>query len=395
MPDNFFTENQQHAIAVETTPGTPIALTGANVKFRHFKSSTPVTSDYKRFSNDQVSEDNATAPDFVSAKVLRIPFGYPLVTSGVVGTDPAATAYLEGLGLKKQTVKQITIGAPSGGDTMFKRGDTWTAPGGKAGIVATDISGAGAFKYISTAGSDLAAADVITSSGDTATASGTSTPFSVRFTPTSTAQKNVTFQRAIRNSAGTVNEDFLERIRGAMGTAVISANALDALRITGEYTGPQDFAGAGTFLTGVTYDVNNPPLFKNSDIQINGVLVGPQAVSFDLGNTISLLPEPTTLGGDAGFIATRIPKREPKWTIDPRRMKPSTLDDIGLLGSGAIFPVTWTIGTVAGNIIEISAFSCQMRENTEGEIEGLQSRNLSIFVTRNAIIDGEYYISFR
>jgi len=395
MPENFLSKNQQYALKLETTPGTPVALTGGDVKIPPFFSNTGYVPDYRRFSNDQVSPDVGQAADYVGGKIGRIAFGFPFQTSGVLGTAPAIAAYLEACACKQQIVKAITISAPSGGDSAFKRGDSYSAASGtKTGIIEQDISSGGTLRYIPLTGGDLANTNVITSSGDTATASGASSIHSVKFTPTSDAQKAATAQRAVKNSAGTAGQDRITRIRGAMGTAVIEASALDAMRITGELSGPEDFQGAGSFLTGFTYESSLPPIFRNSNIQINGQLVSPSSAKLELGNTVSLDPDPSTDGGESGYVCSRVTSREPKFILDPRKLRPSLLDDLGLLGSGVTFPVTWTVGT-SPNQIEITALKCQLRENTEGNREDLWTWNGTIYITRDSVLDEDFCIYFK
>lgn len=398
MADHFLVLTQQLAGKLESVAGVAETLTAAEVKLRPFQSEFGFSPEFQRFTNDQVADDIGVAADFVSGKAGSLRVGFPLNTSGVVGTAPACGIYLEAMAHKEQNVKTITIGAPTGGGNAFAAGDTFTATGGRTGIIEQDISAGGTLRYIMTAGADLADTVVITApDGTSATCSGTSSAHSVKYTPTSFSQKTITVQQGEKNDAGTAGQDFLYRLLGAMGTGRLRFAALDAIRLSAEFKGPISFTGAGSLFTGVTYEAQTNatlPKLRNSTIQINGVSVVPSAIEMDFGAVVELDPDPTTGGGEDGYDQARIARREPKLTIDPRKLKPGTLDELGLLGDGTEFPISIICGTTP-YLIEIAILKAQLREMNYTDRAGRKVINKTIHIVRNAITDNDYAIYFR
>lgn len=395
MADHFLTETQQLAAKIEAVAGTAETLTSAEVKLRPFKSDLPFTPDYPRFGNDEVSDDLAAAADFVSGAKGTIPVGVILKSGGVLGTEPAISPYLKACGMKMQTVHTITIGSIAGGDSAFAAGETYSATGGKTGIIEYPASGAGSLRYIVLSGGALAAADVVTANGDSATTSGADATYGLKYTPTSTAQPTMTIQRADKNDQATASQDFLYRLRGAMGNCTITWTALDALRFAGEFQGVLDLAGAGSFFTGMTYEAGTPPKFVNAVVQIDGVDVCPDAITFDAGNTIEVDPAPTTAcGGTSGFKQARIASREPTLAITPFRLIPSVLDDLGKLQSGATFAVKITTGATP-QLVEFLAPKAQLRAWSAGDRAGRRTAALTLHLTRADLTDEDYAIYFR
>jgi len=394
MADHFLTMDQQLAAKVEVTAGTFETLAAADVLLRHFRSDTIFTPDYPRFDNDEVAEDIAAAPDFVSGARGGISVGVIVKTAGVVGTVPAIDRFLQGCGMKQQIVNFISVGVQAGGDSQFLAGETYTATGAKAGIIEFDRAGAGVLRYIPVTGGALANLDVIVANGDSATASGSSALYGVKYTPTSTATKTLSIQRAEKNDAATSAHDYLYIIKGAMGKCTITWTPLDVIRFAAEYSGVQHTCADGSFFTGYTYETGTPPKFINAVCQLNGVDIEPAEIVFDCGNTVDVDPAPTTLGGTSGFLRARIAKREPTITVAPFRLKTATLDELGILKSGATSVFTLTLGTTP-QIIEFTAPKCQIRGWTAGERSGLRTAQLTLHLTRDVLTDNDYSIMMR
>jgi hypothetical protein len=373
MVDHFLSDTQQLAAKIEGTAGTAETLTAAEVKLRPFKSDPPFTPDYPRFGNDEVSDDLAAAPDFVSGAKGTIPVGCILKSGGALGTEPAISPYLLACAMKLQTVRTITIGSISGGNSAFAAGETYSATGGKTGIIEYPASGAGALRYIVSTGA----------------------VYGLKYTPASTAQQTLTIQRADKNDQATSGQDFLYRLRGAMGKCTMTWTPLDAIRFAAEYQGVKDLAGAGSFFTGMTYEAGTPPKFISATVQIDGVDVSPDTITFDCGNTVEVDPAPTTAdGGSSGFKMARVASREPTLSITPFRLIPSVLDDLGKLQSGATFAVKITTGATP-QLIEFHAPKAQLRSWSAGDRAGRRTAALTLHLTRADLTDEDYAIYFR
>ena len=394
MADHFLILTQQLAAALEANAGTAETLTAADVKLRPFRSDPPFTPDFPRFGNDEVAEDEAQAPDFVSGAKAAMAVGLNLKTSGTVGTDPATGIYLEACGAKKQLVQAITIGAIAGGDTQFLAGEAYTATGGKTGIIEATITGAGTLRYIVVGGGALVSTDVVTAVGDSATCSGSNAAYAVKYTPRSTGKRTLTIQRIMKNDQATGGQDFIYRLKGAMGNCQITWTPLDAIRAAFEYQGVVALMGAGDFLTPVTYEAGTEPKFINATCQLNAVAVQPAEIVFDFGNAVEMDPEPTTIGGTAGFLQGRIAGRNPTITIAPFRLKVAELDDLGLLQAGTTMPFLLRTGT-SPQMVEFVAPKCQIRGWSPGERAGLQTAQLTLHIIRDALTDNDWALYFR
>jgi len=391
--DHYLVRDQQIAAHIEDEPGVAETLTNADVKLKASQGDTPFSPDHPRFANDEVAEDIGEAADMVGGKKSGIQIGVLLKTGGAVGTVPAIDPYFQACALKQQIVHFITVGAPAPGGT-FAEGATYSATGGKTGIIETTRTGAGVLRYIVTAGGALAAADVVTVGADSATASGSDALYGVKYTPCSTGQKTITIQRAEKNDQATADKDFLYRLRGAMGNGVLSLAALDAGRFKADFQGPVDAEGNGAFFTGYTYEAGTPPNWINSVVQLNGEPVQISEFSLDFGNDVQLEPDPTTTGGAEGFDYAKVAKRTPVITINPYRLLVADLDDLGLHAAGTPVPFQLAYGTTP-QIIEVVAGLCQIRGWSSADRAGRRVAQLSLNVTRAVIRDNDFSIMFR
>lgn len=387
---------QQLAGKNESVAGTAVALAAADVNIRP-EGSIQISKNFNRFSNDELGDDIGQSPDFVSGKAAGISFGAIFKGSGVVGTPPAIGPYLRACGLKEEIVRSVTIGSITGGSGSFPEGSTYSATGSKTGYIDSTISAAGSLKYIPVTGGQLNSADVITVGSASATASANSSLYAVKYSPRSVGHETLTVQRGIRAIDGVATKDRLFRIRGALGNATISIQALDTLRIQCQLQGALDFAGLGDLFSPVDYEtisVASLAKYRNTPIQLNGVDVCPASISFALGNTVDLTPDPCTDGGDAGYSYAVISRRAPVITMDPYTVDQSVLDEIGLESSGLEVPLSMVFGTTP-NVVEIRALKAQIRGADPGERGGQETWNGSIHIVRNGLVDWEYGIYFR
>lgn len=396
MARHYKVAAQQLAGKNEAAIGVAETLAAADVNLRP-EGSIQISKNFNRFANDELSDDIGQSPDFVSGKAAGISFGCIFKGSGVVGTPPAIGPYLRACGLKEEIVRSITIGTITGGGGSFAEGATYSATGGKTGWIDATISAAGSLKYIPNQGGQLNSGDVITVGAASATASTNSSLYAVKYSPRSVGHETMTLQRGIRAIDGVATKDRLFRIRGALGNATISATALDTLRIQCQLQGALAYAGLGDLFTPVDYEtisVASLAKFRNVPIQLNGVEVCPENVSFALGNTVDLTPDPCTDGGDAGYSYAVISRRAPVISMNPYTIDQSVLDEIGLESTGNEIPISMVFGTTP-NVIEIRALKAQIRSAGPGERGGQETWDGALHIVRNGITDGDYGIYFR
>lgn len=396
MPE-YLLRASQIAAKLESTAGTAATLAAADVNLRPLADGLSWEADPQRVENLEVADDLATSADFVAAVPATLNFGVTLKGSGALGTVPAVGTFLRACGMKEQQVKTITIGALSGGDNAFIQGETYSATGGKTGIVDVDLSsGGGALRYIPVTGGDLASGDTVTANSTVGTTSSTSANYAWKYTPRTTGQETATIQWGVRNTDGTAAKDLIRRLRGAMGNPQIEIPALGPARINFSFRGVEDFAGLGDVFAGVDYEtvsIGSVPKLINSTLQLDGIGVRPTQISMDCGNELVLEPDPTVTGGTAGFLNTRIGARTPQLTMDPRTL--DTFDDYGKLRTGNTMAVRVSFGTSPQNI-DIVAAAGQLRQVGSGERSSFLVADKTIFLTRHPTIsDHDYAIYFK
>lgn len=397
MGDGYSATVQQMALEIEAVKGAVETLTNADVKFKVFGDISH-TLDHPRFTNEEIGEDEAAAPDFVGGSKAGLSFGINFRSSGVVAGPHAIAKYLRSCGMREYSVNAITIGAISGGDTLFLAGETYSAAAGaKTGTIDETISSPGVLKYTILTGGALAAADVVTSGGDSATASGTNAVNAIKYAPRSLGKESATIQRAEGNSEGTAAQDSLLRLRGAMGTFTVDAAALDIFKARFDYTGILQYAGAGSRFTGITYEAGadaNLPKLQNATLQLNSVNIKPDAFSFALNAQVEMDPDVTTDGGADGYVSARISGREATITLSPLRQLFSVLDDWALLKSGAVVPFHMIAG-VSPWQIEFRAPRVQYRAATPGTRAGMATNQLTLVCVRGTLPDDDFAWYFR
>lgn len=393
--DRYHVLQQQIAAALETVPGTLESLVLGDVKLRPFTDISFAT-EFARALNDQVADDLGQARDYVVGKGGRIGFQAELKTSGDLSTAPAIARYLQACGCKLEQIMTATIGAPSGGDNAFAEGETYSATGGKTGTIDSTISAGGTLRYRPATGGALVDSDVVTVGSDSATVSGASSDAGWRISPTSTSHKTLTMMRAVKYLAGTAAKDRVMKIKGAMGSAVLTFEAQKVPVFRGDFLGVLHSIGLGDLFAGPTYEASLPPYFLNSAVQLDGKTVHIESFQLDLGVQTFLDPDPSTNGGTSGYSQVEVLRREPKLTINPYDHDETTgFDAWGFAQSGTPFACLFTVGT-SPNQISIKIPKGQIREDSLAARNDREAHGLTIYATRDTtLLDNEWAMYFQ
>ena len=387
MPE-YFLRKSQLAGALETTPGTIIdPITEAHVKLKPLSDGFSYESTPMRFENQEVADDIGASADVVTAVQGTMSIPLTLKNSGVAGTAPAVGIYLQACGLKEEQVREVAYDNLA---VAFVYGETFVS-GGTEGIVDKAISaGTGTLRYILTTGDPLEDADSVV--GDIAgrcDANGDTAALGWKYSPTTTDQKTITLQRGVANTDATPSKDWIQVLKGAMGTFTIDAEALNAARINFSFQGCEASAGLGAVETGMTFEsvaTADLPKFINATVTVNDITVRPTSVSFDMGNEIILEPDPSSSGGTDGYDFARVSARAPQITLDPRTI--DLLDDHALLRSGDVIAFDLKFGGV-GQTIQIITTSAQVRDVSFGDRSGFQTSDKTLAITRHATLTDE------
>ena len=393
MADHLLIAAAQLAAKLETTSGTAETLTATEVALKPDISGFTYSPNTEMIDLPQVGEDLGASISYPSGYKGSLAFGVGFKTAGAVGTEPAIGRYLEACGFKLQTVLTTTAGAPS--PSGFAAGETYSATGGKTGIIDQAYTGAGTLRYIVTSGGALANTNVVTCGSNTATCSATQATYAVKASPRSSGFKTMTIQRGVKNYAGTSAKDYLYRLCGAMGNATITADPNGFLRFAGDFQGVEHFQGDGSLFVGPTFEASLPPKFQNSTWQLGGITLVPDTVTIDFGNEVVMDPDPTVGGGANGYLCARVTKRLIKVSTSYLRTPTTTWDDAAKFKAGTTFAWQMICGTTP-NMIEFTAPKCQFSDISYGDRSGLETSSISFACVKDdTLADNDFSIYFR
>ena len=186
-------------------------------------------------------------------------------------------------------------------------------------------------------------------------------PKGVRYTPVSENFESVTLYA------------FFDGVRhiltGCYGTFTVNAEAgqygtID-FTFTGQYVAPTDVAVPSN----AVYETALPPQVELARLHIADFAAVVNAFTFDQGNTIAVRPD---VNGTDGYNGTRIVGRDPTGGIDPEAELVATEDFWAKLAAATQMAFQMRVGTVAGNLVWITAPSVQYTGLTYGDRDGIR-----------------------
>lgn len=395
MPDNYSALTPLLGFKIEATPGTAETLVGADSKIKPYDdfAYSPAPN---FFPSQEVSGDLGVSPGFMSGKKSGFSFGTHFRASGTVGTAPAIAPLLRGVGLKEETVNLISLTAPpTGDDSVFEEGAAYSATGGKTGTIERRIAGTLLY-YIIGSGGALAAADVVTVGGDTATTTGSDAVYALRYRPILSGQETLTIERLLKNLTSTVGAvNRRNSIKGAMGNLVLTYAAHDIGRAAWDFMGvdnADDEVALWTSIVNESIAASLVGKLINATITLNtgGGAVGVNITQFslDFGARIELAPEPgATDGGTAGYKLAAVEGREPILTIDPRAIPEASFDELLAFKDGTAIEFSFVSSGTAGHIIDIFLPAMQITGLTEGDVNNRKKWDGTFAVNTHTVED--------
>jgi len=169
-------------------------------------------------------------------------------------------------------------------------------------------------------------------------------------------------------------EDGLRKtIWGARGTVDFSFVNGTFARMNFSFTGADFEITDAALLTGVTYMTTVPPIFMNSTFSVHDYNAVIQQVTFDMANTVALRESVAAAGG---HVSAFITARRPVGTINPEMVLTTAHDFYGRWREGAEGSLNFTMGTEAGNRIEISAPLVRYSGISEEDRDGVRTLGL-------------------
>jgi hypothetical protein len=167
---------------------------------------------------------------------------------------------------------------------------------------------------------------------------------------------------------------------GCRGNAVFALTTSDTARVNFSFEGVNNSDGASALLTGITYPTTALNRFAGGFLGVNGQRFPVSAVSFDLGNEVSMRADPNAATGDDCAVITG---RDIQITLDPEMVSASSFDWLLKWGATTTFTVHATVGTAEGNQIAIFAPVAQVMSFSDSDRDGLWTGDITAKCARS------------
>jgi hypothetical protein len=184
----------------------------------------------------------------------------------------------------------------------------------------------------------------------------------------------------------------LKSIAGAAGTAVIKGTAGNPLTIDWRFLGKW-VAPSATAIIAPTYVTIAPPRFASATITIGGTAYKIAEFELDLGNTLTLVPDPADVTGYAWCVAD---DRNPMLTVKVMALALGTKDWNADYVAGTEAAFSCAVGSGSNNVVTIAAPKLQLAEMPDDEDNGgYMVDSLKFQLNKNAAAgDDELTITF-
>lgn len=114
-----------------------------------------------------------------------------------------------------------------------------------------------------------------------------------------------------------------------------------------------------------TVEATRGPVFIGADFQSDADTAAIASLSIDLGNTMSIAPDPNDANG---YGEIRVTERKIAGSFDPEANSIAVKDWVGEFRAASLFAVqTGVIGPTAGNQVSVSMPQCQFQNVAEGD----------------------------
>ena len=281
------------------------------------------------------------------------------------GTDPTPTPAANAILVSNVSIKEVVSAAERPGQSV-----SLSPIASKLGSVHVEISFQTELKGSGTKGTAPRIGDLFEACGRT---EGAVAGSSVSYVPKSSSVKSVTIYL--------YKDGRLHKVTGAKGNAktILAANkqAMVEFSMKGLYTAPTDTA----IPSGAVYETTAAPVCKGGSLSLNSVsTLAVEQTEIDFGNEVSVRPSKIATNGIAGVEIT---SRKPTISVNPESVSVATLDIRALM---LTTPVAFSevVGSVAGNIITITAPKVNLNAPEYGEREGITVETLKGDCTRSA-----------
>ena len=171
------------------------------------------------------------------------------------------------------------------------------------------------------------------------------------------------------------------KLWGARGTARLVMEVGKPGIISFDFTGADFSETDASLLSGTSLHATLPPVVLAASLSIDSYSATVAKVEIDFGNAVSLKKDANAASGHKAAIIT---DRKAKLSLDPENVLVATEDFMGNWRSGALMAFTATLGSVAGNIIAVTAPKTQYETVRMAERDGLSVYEIDSLLVQNA-----------
>lgn len=195
---------------------------------------------------------------------------------------------------------------------------------------------------------------------------------SVTYTPVSSAFESITIYA--------YRDGLLYKFTGCLGSVAYSFTAGKPPMMSFVFTG-HAFGKMDAALPSPTVDATTPVPVTGAGFTINAYAAVLSSLKIDMGNNVII---PDDINSADGYGEVKIAGRTAQGSMDPEATLVATHDFWNEWESSAEMPLAITVGSVAGNIANLTAPKVVYRELSEGDRNGLYTLELPFTAARDA-----------
>ena len=151
-----------------------------------------------------------------------------------------------------------------------------------------------------------------------------------------------------------------------------------------EFTGADFSDTDGNLLAGTSLNTVVPPIFVDASLTIDSYAAILSKIEIDAGNALALRKDANAVSGHKSAVITG---KESTLTLDPENVLVATEDFMGNWRSGTQMAFTTTIGSVAGNIIAVTAPKVQYQGVGLADRDGQSTLDITALLAADASDD--------
>lgn len=379
------TRNKQFGIKLEAVAGTPETLSASDYGLELTELS--VDTGLEVIESDVFKNTISSATSRIGKKTATATIAGEFKNSGTLNTLPKLDPILQIARMIKLTVRGMAFSAGSGTAVRgisYVSGGTSLAKGYLVKIESTKV-------YIAVVSGTFQSGETLTTTGTGSTWTATAgtqdvalTGFAYMPSSTSASEKTATIN--------VLDGGFLKPSFGDVASLGLELSTDGYPKWTASMSGVMDptWGTAGSEVTGITYETNQPAIVNNATLLINGSIAPiTSKVTIDLSNTLTVLKD---LNSATWLKHGVVTDRAVVGTLDVMAIAPATYDLYAALFAGTTASLEFVIGSGAGKAIEVVLPAIQYQGVSSSDDAGFLANQISFKATG---VDNEIICWFR